>query len=785
MTTERSLKKKTNLNFYRMTTGEQLLVACLKFKSHKILSVVQKRWLDDSEVTQYNTVMEYYREHGDMMGLKAFCDKFKLDSSEVDSRPTYYLSLVKDRYVFSSLSDNIPRFMRSVKDDPRKVLSELQTLITNLTVDSVDSKDTLYSDDIETRKAEYEERMKSLGVTYLSMGTPDMDSTFYGYRKHDLITIGGKAGQGKCLGKGTPILMYDLSIKNVEDVKVGDVLMGPDGSPRNVLSTTVGVEQMYWIRQKKGMDYRVNESHILSLRYPKAQTKTHRENGVKVIDQRDVTWETHNISVKDYLESPYTFRKHAKGYKSYGMEFSGEPLPIDPYFLGVWLGDGTSRELTVTSFDLPIIRYLQSYAKSLGGCLSEEPSNEGSWRLKGCGKLSKKMRELKLIKNRYSVEKGFKHIPKQFIKTSRENRLKLLAGLLDTDGYLGDGSYEITLSSKILHEDVTLLARTLGLYVTTSVKVINGKEYYKANIQGELDDVPVLLSRKKAAKRKQIKNVLHTGITVEKDIVDTYYGFTIDGDHLFCLSDFTVTHNTWILVYLAMMLENVLKERTALGDDFGDILFISNEMGEEEIKERIDCLRFRLPYGSFMKGTLTEREKGRYYRGLDSLKKDKSRIRIVYSCQTVDEISTYIGLYKPAAVFIDGSYLMEGKMQEGWEKIAYITRNLKRIAKNSKTPIINTTQLKRGSSKSSSKVASDGMDDFAYGSSYTQDSDIAIRMFQDADMKFHDLVGCEIVKGRRVVTGTTLIFQNDLTNMLHSITLSADESKTPERIEDY
>lgn len=422
-----------------MTTGEQLLVACLKFKSHKILSVVQKRWLDDSEVTQYNTVMEYYREHGDMMGLKAFCDKFKLDSSEVDSRPTYYLSLVKDRYVFSSLSDNIPRFMRSVKDDPRKVLSELQTLITNLTVDSVDSKDTLYSDDIETRKAEYEERMKSLGVTYLSMGTPDMDSTFYGYRKHDLITIGGKAGQGK----------------------------------------------------------------------------------------------------------------------------------------------------------------------------------------------------------------------------------------------------------------------------------------------------------------------------------------------------------TWILVYLAMMLENVLKERAALGDDFGDILFISNEMGEEEIKERIDCLRFRLPYGSFMKGTLTEREKGRYYRGLDSLKKDKSRIRIVYSCQTVDEISTYIGLYKPAAVFIDGSYLMEGKMQEGWEKIAYITRNLKRIAKNSKTPIVNTTQLKRGSSKSSSKVASDGMDDFAYGSSYTQDSDIAIRMFQDADMKFHDLVGCEIVKGRRVVTGTTLIFQNDLTNMLHSITLSADESKTPERIEDY
>ena len=117
---------------------------------------------------------------------------------------------------------------------------------------------------------------------------------------------------------------------------------------------------------------------------------------------------------------------------------------------------------------------------------------------------------------------------------------------------------------------------------------------------------------------------------------------------------------------------------------------------------------------------------------------------------------------------------MEPRLQEGWEKIVYVTRNLKRLAKNFQAPILNTTLLKRGATKTGSKFALDGQDEFAYSSSYAQDSDIAMRMYQDADMKFHDLIALEVVKGRRVVSGTTLIFQNDLENMCHSITLPAD-----------
>ena len=411
-----------------MTACEKLLIAVLKRKDGKLLSAIQRRWLDVNEVKEYSFVMDYYKDTGELMGVKTFCSKFHLDSSEADSRPVAYLTELKERFIMTQMAEQVPSILRGVKDDPKESLIRLQTLVGSLATDSIVSKDSLYSDDAKERYDEYEGRVEKGGVTYLSMGCEDMDSVFYGYRREDLITIGGRAGSGK----------------------------------------------------------------------------------------------------------------------------------------------------------------------------------------------------------------------------------------------------------------------------------------------------------------------------------------------------------TWLLVYLAYLLEKVIADRESEGESFGDILFITNEMASSEIVERLDCIRFRLPYKEFLEGSLDEDATKRYKRGLSVLGKTRSRIRLVDGCQTIDELTTLIGLYQPSVVLIDGSYLMEGRMPEGWEKIVYITRNLKRMAKSFKVPIVNTTQLRRGSAKGASKMAIDGQDDFAYSSSYVQDSDIAIRMFQDADMKFHDLVGCEVAKGRRVVSGTILVFQNDLLRMNQSITLPAE-----------
>jgi len=107
----------------------------------------------------------------------------------------------------------------------------------------------------------------------------------------------GSVRQGKCEGRDTPILMYDLSIKMIQDIKVGDILMGDDSKPRTVLSTHKGFGKLYKVKQNKGDDYIVNENHILTLQY---------SNSNKPID----------ISIQDYLKLPKHKKKKIQGIKA-------------------------------------------------------------------------------------------------------------------------------------------------------------------------------------------------------------------------------------------------------------------------------------------------------------------------------------------------------------------------------------------------------------------------------------------------------------------------------------
>lgn len=84
--------------------------------------------------------------------------------------------------------------------------------------------------------------------------------------KRCLLFTGG-AGTGKCLGKDTPVLMYDKTIKLVQDIEENELLMGPDTTPRRVISTAQGRELMYKVTLEDGSSFICNKSHILTLKY--------------------------------------------------------------------------------------------------------------------------------------------------------------------------------------------------------------------------------------------------------------------------------------------------------------------------------------------------------------------------------------------------------------------------------------------------------------------------------------------------------------------------------------
>jgi superfamily II DNA or RNA helicase len=293
---------------------------------------------------------------------------------------------------------------------------------------------------------------------------------------------------GKCLGKDTPILMYNGTIKNVQDIVIGDFLMGDDSTPRKVLSLARGREQMYKISSKMGDSYICNESHILSLKFSTNYSEQFQKG--EIID----------ISVKEFLDLPKSCHGILCGYKV-SVEFAEKELDFDPYFLGYWLGkekNNSTDECNIQKLDF-----------------------------------LRKMR-----------------IPQHYLCNSREKRLSLLAGLMDSNGVFNKINIKFAQKHEGLVDDIIFLARSLG-FACYKQDTKDGICIYGNGIE----EIPFL---KKEYVRTQPNDDLMYRLQIQKLEIDDYYGFEIDGNRRFVLGDFTVTHNT----VLSLSIISRLKKKT-------------------------------------------------------------------------------------------------------------------------------------------------------------------------------------------------------------------------------
>lgn len=389
----------------------------------------------------------------------------------------------------------------------------------------------------------------------------DYQQKFWDENSHCLdestgILFEAGCGSGKCHGKGTPILMYDGSVKNVEDIVVGDLLMGDDSTPRRVLSLARGREELFIVHQKKGIDYTVNRSHILSLQYRPwgfGNKKQSRKDAYKSSRYGEVR----DICIEDYLKLSKTQKSYLYGY-CVSVEYPAKEVIIPPYFLGVWLGDGTScfPHITTDRRDRTLIHYYHEVATKFRCRLElnrQENNNSNTYKFVGTesehgiirNRLLDALRHYDLIQN--------KHIPNEYLINSRENRLQLLAGLLDTDGSYGNGVFDFVQKRKNLALQVRKLCWSLGFRVKLSEKVINGQSYWRLCISGDFKDLPTKLDRKIPFRRQINKDSRVNGISLESIGEGDYYGFTLDGNHRYCLADGTVTHNTIMALYISVL----------------------------------------------------------------------------------------------------------------------------------------------------------------------------------------------------------------------------------------
>jgi Rad3-related DNA helicase len=392
-----------------------------------------------------------------------------------------------------------------------------------------------------------------------------------------------------CHAAGTLVVMMDGALRRVEDICVGDVLLGPDSTPRRVLRLHRGRQPMYQVTPVKGESFVVNQDHLLSVVVmQQSASSTFPSEQRRVETTTPARW----------VNSTEWYRHCRKLRRSGAVVFETEPqLPIDPYFLGVLLGDGSlERSISVCTPDPEIVSciYEQAAVWDLDVRTVQKPNNkatdyymahtrnaDGTHTPRRVNMLMQAVDSLGL---RVGCEE--KRVPDAYRTASVEDRLQMLAGLLDTDGHQAHGGFEIICKGAGLRDDIVFLARSLGLAAYVSTKTapkICDTIYWRIKISGDCSVIPTRIPRKRAPVRQQIKDVLCTGFDVQKVAEDgEYFGFELDRDHLYMTSDFTIHHNSGksLLPYLVATLEQkrvlVVTSTKALQDQYrNDFLNLS------------------------------------------------------------------------------------------------------------------------------------------------------------------------------------------------------------------
>lgn len=366
--------------------------------------------------------------------------------------------------------------------------------------------------------------------------------------------------------------------KRMGDVTVGSYVLGADGKATQVTGVyPKGVRKVYRVTFNDGVSTLACGNHLWNTQTRSEKkhskgftTKTTEEiiaSGVRVAHQRN-----HEVPV---LSGPAEFRSTAY-------------LPLDPYLLGVLLGDGNMHELcsaTFTTVDDELVELVRA-ALPEGTRLSQRAditfalvSDASESRVKGA------LRGLGLT-GRTSCDK---FIPASYLNARPEHRLALLQGLMDTDGCVWAQAgrsprLQFYTVSPQLAEGVSHVVRSLGGTASTRVrKYDNEKRTVKAKSDGLVVEVclpedvqPFRLTRKKtkASGRRRVFRFIESIELVGEEECQCIK--VAAADELYLTDDFIVTHNT-----------------------FNDALIIADEM-QNATREQMKMLLTRIGEGSRM-----------------------------------------------------------------------------------------------------------------------------------------------------------------------------------------
>jgi ribosomal protein L23 len=381
---------------------------------------------------------------------------------------------------------------------------------------------------------------------------------FHNDKSKTFFTLQGYAGTGKAQPLTSKVYTPN-GYKLMGEIKIGDLVLDENGDSVKVIGVyPQGNKQVCKVTFSDGHSVECCDEHLWKV-YSYSDRNCNRVSKYK--KRNKIKYSI--LTTKEIGESIRISQKRSDlNYQiptlSFPAKFTKKDLEINPYVLGILLGDGgltTSVVLSTTdTFILEKVRdivkeqnlYVVKKSKNLKAC---DYSITSKIHKKGSNPLSIAIRKLNL-----KCKSEHKFIPLDYLYSSVEDRINLLNGLMDSDGTVDKRGYSITYStsSPQLANDVSELAQSLGCVTTISNKKTKCLPSYIVNIN-QNNQFPVFsLPRKQELVKgktkyrtiRYITSIDYLGEAPQQCIM-------LDSkSHLYLTDNFTVTHNTSIIKFL-------------------------------------------------------------------------------------------------------------------------------------------------------------------------------------------------------------------------------------------
>ena len=314
-------------------------------------------------------------------------------------------------------------------------------------------------------------------------------------------------------------------IKKWGDIKVGDLLYNTYGGITKVLDIPFDdITDIYEITLRDGRKVKASENHLWKV--------IAYNNKEKILSTKELLNGYYKIDGK-YKESIYYIPKNE------GVNFKEQNIKLPPYFMGIMLGDGCfTQSRHNQAYFTSSLQDLETYKKYIPFNIKTYDNRHHRWIVPNIGKI---LEEYNLIDKTSHT----KFIPDCYKYNSKEVRISLLQGLLDTDGHIGyGGNPEYVTCSINLCNDIIEIARSLGINCNMQILKNSYGEYYKVIFY---TDIPLFRLQRKVNKQKITKNRAYkTGIIDIKYIgKEKAKCVTVDAiDSCYLIGDFITTHNS-------------------------------------------------------------------------------------------------------------------------------------------------------------------------------------------------------------------------------------------------